>query len=126
MGKERMLCGDQEWIWVKAAGGSNSQKSNQKVKKEVEEDPANKTNSNEEYSESTPRQLAQFHLTVTAKLRLSTLIAFLVQRISKGERVVVFMGTCASVDYHHQLFESSESLWDDDTNNKGNNNKSNF
>ncbi|KAL3942136.1 MAG: hypothetical protein SGARI_000370, partial [Bacillariaceae sp.] len=108
LAKERILCGDQEWVWVKGDNGRNSSPSSAV-------DGEKGADSSENYSNSTPRQLAQFHLTVTAKLRLSTLIAFLVQRISKGERTVVFMATCASVDYHYQLFAALEqSLWDDD------------
>ncbi|KAL3944571.1 MAG: hypothetical protein SGBAC_001337 [Bacillariaceae sp.] len=106
---ERILCGDQKWIWVK--GGKSKHKEDGGSKGEND----NATTTEDGFSASTPRQLAQFHITVTAKLRLSTLVAFLVQRIKKGERVVVFMGTCASVDYHHQLFESSESLWESDS-----------
>jgi len=111
LAKERILCGNQEWIWVK--GESKSQK----IKRSVGDGESGATNNNdsEGFADSTPRQLAQFHVTVTAKLRLSTLVAFLVQRISKGERTVVFMATCASVDFHHQLFNALEdSLWDDD------------
>jgi ATP-dependent RNA helicase DDX31/DBP7 len=108
LAKERMLCGDQEWVWVKGDNGSNSTSSNANST-----DAKDETETSENYSNSTPRQLAQFHLTVTAKLRLSALVAFLVQRISKGERTVVFMGTCASVDYHYELFRAIEqSLWD--------------
>jgi ATP-dependent RNA helicase DDX31/DBP7 len=102
LAKERFLCGDQPWVWVKrdkddTTGDASKADSSSKV---------------EGFSQSTPRQLAQFQLTVTAKLRLSTLVAFLIQRVMKGERTVVFMGTCASVDYHHQLFASLEPLWD--------------
>jgi ATP-dependent RNA helicase DDX31/DBP7 len=113
LAKERMLCGDQEWVWVKAGGEKSNASSGQKDGKDAAEKDSSlqKEDSMEGYSESTPRQLAQFHLTVTAKLRLSTLVAFLVERVAKGERVVVFMGTCASVDYHYQLFEYAQSLW---------------
>eukprot|EP00980_Cylindrotheca_fusiformis_P011200 scaffold2563_cov124-Cylindrotheca_fusiformis.AAC.31 len=111
LAKERMLCGDQEWVWVK--GGGKKLDDNDGVDAGDMDATKQKEDSMEGYSESTPRQLAQFHLTVTAKLRLSSLVAFLVKSVSKGERVVVFMGTCASVDYHYQLFESSESVWDE-------------
>uniref|UniRef100_A0A7S4AWL8 ATP-dependent RNA helicase n=1 Tax=Pseudo-nitzschia australis TaxID=44445 RepID=A0A7S4AWL8_9STRA len=110
LAKERILCGDQEWIWVK--GESEAEKLKKLSQKRSEE-------TNEDFAASTPRQLAQFHITVTAKLRLSALIAFLVQRVSKGERTVVFIGTCASVDFHYELFNAlEESLWDDDSNAK--------
>ena len=112
LAKERILCGNQEWIWVK--GESKDKKTKGLVQERNTRDGAIK-NDVDDFAQSTPRQLAQFHLTVTAKLRLSALIAFLVQRVSKGERTVVFMGTCASVDFHHQLFNAFEdSLWDDD------------
>lgn len=112
LAKERILCGDQKWTWVKG-GGKKQKKANDDENdsagdgKDTSEDASSKKE--EGFSESTPRQLAQFHLIVTAKLRLSSLVAFLVQRISKGERTVVFMGTCASVDYHYQLFASMEN-----------------
>jgi ATP-dependent RNA helicase DDX31/DBP7 len=41
---------------------------------------------------------------VSAKLRLSSLVAFLASRALKGERIVVFPWMCNSVDYHHALF----------------------
>ena len=108
--KERILCGKQDWIWVR--GESKTDK-----RKKISETNAieNISNDADDFAHSTPRQLAQFHLTTTAKLRLSALVAFLVQRVSKGERTVVFMATCASVDFHYQLFNAmEESLWDED------------
>lgn len=123
LAKERILCGNQEWIWVK--GESKAEKMKRMVqKRNTGNDGINATgndnNDADGYADSTPRQLEQFHITVTAKLRLSTLVAFLVQRISKGERTVVFMATCASVDFHYQLFNAIEdSLWDDDNNMEG-------
>lgn len=113
LASERVLCGDQKWIWVK---GAKSKPHQEGISKGDDMDNATtKGDAVDGYSASTPKQLAQFHITVTAKLRLSTLVAFLVQRVNKGERVVVFMGTCASVDYHFQLFKSSESLWEGDS-----------
>mmetsp|Transcript_29023 Transcript_29023/g.32556 ORF Transcript_29023/g.32556 Transcript_29023/m.32556 type:complete len:950 (-) Transcript_29023:713-3562(-) len=116
LAKEKILCGDQEWIWVKSEERSqNSGQDTQKSIGPVIMDESGTINDSEEFAHSTPRQLAQFHITVTAKLRLSTLVSFLAQRVSKGERTVVFMGTCASVDFHYQLFNAlEESLWDDD------------
>jgi ATP-dependent RNA helicase DDX31/DBP7 len=118
---ERMLCGDQDWLWIK---GVREIKKKDDVTGSALESSSNAHPESDElksgfgdedkgaYSESTPRQLTQFHLTVTAKLRLATLVAFLVQRIQKGERTVVFMGTCASVDYHYALFQAmEESIW---------------
>lgn len=51
---------------------------------------------------STPRQLVQYYMTVTQKLRLPALCAFL--RARAREKVVVFMSTCDAVDFHHDLF----------------------
>ncbi|GAX09236.1 ATP-dependent RNA helicase DDX31/DBP7 [Fistulifera solaris] len=62
---------------------------------------------------STPRQLAHHHVTVTAKLRLAALMAFLVPR--RKERTVVFMSTCASVDFHHALLTKMKSLFGDES-----------
>jgi ATP-dependent RNA helicase DDX31/DBP7 len=60
-------------------------------------------------TEATPRQLSHLHVTVSAKLRLVTLVALLAQRVAAGERTVVFLSTCASVDFHHALFTSLAS-----------------
>lgn len=51
---------------------------------------------------STPRQLVQYFMTVTQKLRLPALCSFL--RARAREKVVVFMSTCDAVDFHHDLF----------------------
>mmetsp|Transcript_19983 Transcript_19983/g.56623 ORF Transcript_19983/g.56623 Transcript_19983/m.56623 type:complete len:318 (+) Transcript_19983:1124-2077(+) len=61
-------------------------------------------------SDSTRRQLAQMHLTVSARLRLGALVAFLVQRVAKKERAVVFTDTCASIDHHHKLFAAMDCI----------------
>ncbi|KAL3798521.1 hypothetical protein HJC23_011825 [Cyclotella cryptica] len=63
---------------------------------------------------SAPRQLSQLYMVVSAKLRLSTLVAFLASRASKGERTIVFMSTCDGVDYHHALFTSMPSIFGDE------------
>jgi ATP-dependent RNA helicase DDX31/DBP7 len=104
LAKETLLGGNNKWKWVK--GGADG-------------DAANSME--QEYADSTPRQLTQLHMTVSAKLRLATLVAFLAQRIEKNERTVVFMSTCASVDYHHALFEALDLILDeDDDTNTGN------
>ena len=72
-------------------------------------------NTNNELDNSAPRQLAQLYMMVSAKLRLSSLIAFLTARASNGERTVVFLSTCDSVDYHHALFTSMESILGDES-----------
>lgn len=63
---------------------------------------------------ATPQQLAQLFIVVNAKLRLISLIAFLSARAAKGERTVVFLSTCDSVDYHHALLTSMESILGND------------
>ena len=105
LAKERMLCGENKWVWVKGAA-----KKSESVNETASNDPSS-------FSESTPRQLAQQHLTVSAKMRLSTLIAFLTQRVKKKERVVVFMGTCASVDYHFRLLNRMDNILDGNNDN---------
>ncbi|GMI27586.1 hypothetical protein TeGR_g8856 [Tetraparma gracilis] len=49
-------------------------------------------------------------MVVNAKLRLPALTAFLALRAKKNEKVVVFMSTCDCVDYHHELFTSTQSV----------------
>lgn len=102
LAKETLLGGNNKWKWVK--GGNHTD----------EGDTVKANTTEREYADSTPRQLTQLHMTVSAKLRLSALVAFLVQRIEKNERTVVFMSTCAGVDYHHALFEALGSILDDD------------
>lgn len=59
---------------------------------------------------STPRQLVQHFMTVTQKLRLPALCAFL--RARAQDKVVVFMSTCDAVDFHQGLF--SRARWPGD------------
>ena len=61
-------------------------------------------------AESSPKQLIQMHVTCSAKLRLTSLIAFLLDRTIKGETTVVFVSTCASVDYYHTLLTSMDCI----------------
>jgi ATP-dependent RNA helicase DDX31/DBP7 len=86
----KKLLGGSEWVWARGSKDKEAQDLG--------------------LSESTPRQLSQSHLMVTAKLRLVTLLAFLVERIKKNERTVVFMSTCDGVDFHHALFEAMECI----------------
>lgn len=65
-------------------------------------DPSSAGGSNNAEEFSTPRQLVQYYMTVTQKLRLPALCAFL--RARAREKVVVFMSTCDAVDFHHDLF----------------------
>jgi ATP-dependent RNA helicase DDX31/DBP7 len=62
------------------------------------------------FAESSPKQLIQMHVTCSAKLRLTSLIAFLLERTVKGETTVVFVSTCASVDYYYTLLTSMDSI----------------
>lgn len=71
-------------------------------------------NNSHKLDNAAPRQLAQLYMIVSAKLRLSSLIAFLVARAVKNERTIVFLSTCDSVDYHHALFTSMTSILGDD------------
>lgn len=61
---------------------------------------------------STPRQLLQYHIVVSAKWRFATLISFLIQHRTK--KLVVFMSTCASVDFTHSIFHAMESILNSD------------
>ena len=99
LAKETMVGKDETWEWVR--GDDRSEKDSADADREL--------------SSSTPRQLAQVHMTVSAKFRLAALIALLVKRIEKGERAVVFFSTCASVDYHHALFTAMDSILDQTT-----------
>jgi ATP-dependent RNA helicase DDX31/DBP7 len=90
----KKLLGGSEWVWARGSKDKETQDLG--------------------LSESTPRQLSQLHMTVTAKLRLVTLVAFLVERIKKNERIVVFMSTCDGVDYHHALFQAMDCILQQD------------
>jgi ATP-dependent RNA helicase DDX31/DBP7 len=99
MAEEVLLGGDRSWKRVRAST----------------DDTTRTPKDDSQLTDSTPRQLAQFHMTVSAKLRLAALIAFLAQRVDKSERTVVFMSTCASVDFYHALLEAvSPILGNDD------------
>ena len=56
---------------------------------------------------SIPRQLVQYYMNVTQKLRLPALCAFL--RAHAGEKVVAFMSTCDAVDFHYDMFR--RAVW---------------
>mmetsp|Transcript_19984 Transcript_19984/g.56632 ORF Transcript_19984/g.56632 Transcript_19984/m.56632 type:complete len:309 (+) Transcript_19984:1124-2050(+) len=140
LAQERMLGGDKEWMWIKGgkhhdalvgrgkhaassgiglsqagngSGGDGADNGSDATTSVTGANHANNANTHAtttSYSDSTPRQLAQMHLTVSARLRLGALVAFLVQRVAKKERAVVFMDTCASVDYHHKLFAAMDCI----------------
>ena len=51
--------------------------------------------------------------TAAAALRLVTLVAFLAHELSaigQGARFIVFMSTCASVDFHFELLSRASKL----------------
>lgn len=92
LAKESILGDDQRWTHIRA------------------DEQHNNSAPDGELCDSTPRQLAQFYMTVSAKFRLAALVAFLVQRVEKRERAVVFISTCASVDFYHALFNATDSI----------------
>ncbi|CAM9328110.1 unnamed protein product [Chrysoparadoxa australica] len=53
-----------------------------------------------------PHQLVQHFLVVTQKLRLAALAAFLKAHARK--KVIVFMSTCDSVDFHYNLYQQTK------------------
>ena len=62
---------------------------------------------------ATPEQLQQHFVVTPARLRLVTLVAFLaheLEAIGGGARVIVFMSTCASVDFHYELLTRAAKL----------------
>jgi ATP-dependent RNA helicase DDX31/DBP7 len=109
---KKMLGGD-KWLW--ARGGESKLDTDSAGDLDV----TSKSDHSKglQLGESTPRQLGQLHITVSAKLRLATLVAFLAQRVKRNERTVVFMSTCDGVDYHEALFQAMDSILpgDDDT-----------
>lgn len=54
-----------------------------------------------------PAQLAQYFMIVTCKWRLAALASFL--RLHQQQKVIVFLSTCDSVDFHSLLFR--EASW---------------
>jgi ATP-dependent RNA helicase DDX31/DBP7 len=86
---KKSLGGD-AWVWARANKGKGG--------------GLDTDEGGNELAHSAPKQLAQLHLTCSAKLRLPTLVAFLTARVQKGERIVVFMSTCDGVEFYHALF----------------------
>ncbi|KAG0287886.1 ATP-dependent RNA helicase dbp7 [Dissophora globulifera] len=62
---------------------------------------------------STPEQLKQLYVVTQAKLRLVTLTAMLksafanAAKTAKAPKIVVFLSSCDSVDFHHGLFANA-------------------
>ena len=128
-GLVKTVLGGEGWMWARGHNRKSEQMEQSKGK--IDEDDAefrsssssscaltqaNDGSNNNESSldNAAPRQLAQLYMIVSAKLRLSSLIAFLAVRASRGERTIVFLSTCDSVDYHHLLFTSMESISGED------------
>lgn len=100
------LLGGDVWVWARF---NKKKAKNRDVQYETDEN----TNGLE-LSDATPKQLIQHHMVVSSKLRLTALISFLVSRIQKKERILVFMSTCDGVDFHHKLFTRMQPIvqWD--------------
>jgi len=124
-----VLGGNGGWMWArghanqggKSIGGGLASNALENENENNTTDQMVESNNDNELDHSAPRQLAQLYMVVSAKLRLSSLIAFLSARAAKGERTVVFMSTCDSVDYHYGLFNAMECVLGDDTNKDTNN-----
>jgi len=111
-----------EWKWASAtidgnnADGDHDNGKGKKPNSSKNSNDANDVDADEENNKiqqlanAAPRQLAQLHVTVSAKLRLASLVGFLVGRVVRRERTVVFMSTCDGVDYHHALFSKMDSI----------------
>lgn len=125
-GLARTVLGGDGWEW--ARGHKNGKKFDQLLNEDNGADDVaidiEANDANNELDNAAPRQLAQLYMVVSAKLRLSSLIAFLAARASAGERTVVFLSTCDSVDYHHALFTSMESILGDESQRDKDNNSS--
>ena len=135
---KKVLGGDNEgWMWARGhnpdpADGqeeimstTTTTMSNQQLGKSSSDDngnlsstqyaeACNNANNLHELDNAAPRQLAQLYMIMSAKLQLSSLIAFLVARAAKGERTIVFLSTCDSVDYHNAQFTLMVSILGDD------------
>lgn len=108
-GLAKTTMGGEGWKWARGH--------NEKVK--TKDESCEQVEVEDKLVHSAPRQLAQLYMVVSAKLRLSSLIAFLASRASRGERTVVFMSTCDGVDYHHALFNSMPSVFAKDEEDDG-------
>lgn len=120
-GLAKTVLGGEGWMWARGHG-KVERTSKETLKSDgqssLEKDVSSPAETHHELDNSAPHQLAQLYMMVSAKLRLSSLVAFLAARASKGERTVVFLATCDSVDYHHALFTAMESILPIDENNE--------
>lgn len=62
---------------------------------------------------STPRQLTQLFMIVSAKHRLPALVAFLLARVMEGKTMLVFLSTRDGVEFHYALFTEMFSIISD-------------
>jgi len=68
---------------------------------------------------STPQQLVHQYMQVTAKWRLAALVACCHRTLQDTQRTVVFMDTCATVDYHCTLLTQMFNIVSNDEDDKG-------
>ena len=121
----KKLLGGSAWLWSRAKQQqpnlSKSIRTDRGLDDNVENKELDNTNNENRDSskdspqtdllgDSTPQQLAQLHMIVSAKLRLPALISFLVSRVQKKEDTVVFMSTCDGVDFHYALLNAMDSI----------------
>ena len=99
-------------------GNTSTSSRNKNRNNNKSSDSNNDSNSNSNSSDNTsglsmiggtslgaPAALHQYTMIVSAKWRLSALIAFL--RLHKHEKIMVFMSTCDSVDFHSLLLRDA-------------------
>jgi len=122
-GLAKTALGGDGWMWARGHGKGEGRFA-KSLDGNGDDADTSKTESHYELDNSAPRQLAQLYMVVSAKLRLSSLVAFLAARASKGERTVVFLSTCDSVDYHHALFTSLDSILPQDEKDEADSNES--
>ena len=126
----KKILGSKKWLWARAIGQTKSVNAIPKTSdSEGSLERADVINNDgmtgkEDYTNSTPRQLAQQFMVVSAKLRLPALIAFLVERVKRNERTVVFMATCDIVDYMYALLTKMESIFEKESENDDRSNSS--
>ena len=111
------LLGGEEWVWARASQHDISKDKlliEQTIKLNQESNSCDEKAETAEptlkLSTATPHQLTQLHMVVSAKLRLTALVAFLIARVKRSERVVVFMSTCDGVNFHHELLNAMSSV----------------
>eukprot|EP00560_Eucampia_antarctica_P001832 CAMPEP_0197840994 /NCGR_PEP_ID=MMETSP1437-20131217/45924_1 /TAXON_ID=49252 ORGANISM="Eucampia antarctica, Strain CCMP1452" /NCGR_SAMPLE_ID=MMETSP1437 /ASSEMBLY_ACC=CAM_ASM_001096 /LENGTH=644 /DNA_ID=CAMNT_0043450683 /DNA_START=816 /DNA_END=2751 /DNA_ORIENTATION=- len=120
-GLAKKVLGGTSWVWSRAKQNNQLHSSSDKngSKNTISEKDGNDDKNDaakgmqqhiELLGDSTPQQLAQLHMVVSAKLRLPALISFFDSTSSEKEDTVVFMSTCDGVDFHHALFQAMDSI----------------